>query len=339
MSNCVVPKRNVVFSFAEFQKYPTTTDIYAMTLPFSEKDACLSLKMEVIKRTKERWIWFSTARQLDDKLGERLGTLVYFPQEIRDRIFLLVIDCHFDDLERRYCLGGASPRRCHRLETDAPARWRLDYQAASYRTAPTNLGVFELRSYHCCWDYCPFNPRMIMSLRLASPSTKVDFEYLFLRCTIFKFNCPRMLDRFLDQLSPFQQSLLQHLTIDILGDCSCCTNNESYRGWMTVCTHLPLSLKSVTFDLGREAHGGHHRRGTLPRWSYHGDFHIRGREEIKGIEKAAELVEVLSKRLVRWIPKIHIAMTGVDHTDDFGQRQLLQVDHDLLSAAMGELEQ
>ncbi len=114
----------MTLSLSDVQKLPPTTEMCAMTLPFSEKDVCSSLRMDIIKRTEERWIWFSKARQLDDELGERFGTLVYLPQEIRYRIFLLVIDCHLDGIELRYFLDGMSSRICNRGDTDAPARWR-----------------------------------------------------------------------------------------------------------------------------------------------------------------------------------------------------------------------
>lgn len=198
---------------------------------------------------------------------------------------------------------------------------------------PTDLSVFDLQSYSGSWCLPYRSPEIFVStLRLASPSTKVDFEYLFLRCTIFGFNCPRMLERFLDQLSPYQQSLLRHFTIDIFGDCFC-ENNESYRGWITVCAHIPPSLKSMTFHLGPKS-----RPGTLPRWSRDGSSHIRGRAEIKAVKKVAELVEVLSKRIVRSAPRVQITMR-VDCVDGPGRRHLLPVDRDLLNDAIGDVEQ
>ena len=117
-----------------------------------------------------------------------------------------------------------------------------------------------------------------------------------------------MLERFLDQLSPYQQSLLRHFTIYVFENFFCCENNESYRGWITVCAQLPPSLKSVTFDLALE---------------------------IIVVKKVAEFMEVLSKRIVRSAPRIQIAMTGVDNTDDYGRRDLLKVDYDLLKDALG----
>ncbi len=148
-----------------------------------------------------------------------------------------------------------------------------------------------------------------------------------------------MLERFLDQLSPYQQSLLRHFTIDIFGidifgNCFCCENNKSYRGWITPCAHIPPSLKSMTFHLGRES-----RPVTLPRWSPDRSSHIRGRAEIKAVKKVVEFVEVLSKRIVRSAPRVQITMTGVDCVDGPGRRHLLQVDRDLLNDAIGDVEQ
>ncbi len=114
----------MMLSLSDVLKLPPTTEMCAMTLPFSEKDVCSSLRMDIIKRTEERWIWFSKTRQLDDELGERFGTLVYLPQEIRYRIFLLVMDCHLDVLERQCDIDGIVFRICIRGDTDAPARWR-----------------------------------------------------------------------------------------------------------------------------------------------------------------------------------------------------------------------
>ncbi len=147
-----------------------------------------------------------------------------------------------------------------------------------------------------------------------------------------------MLERFLDQLSPYQQSLLRHIIVDISGYCFCCENYESYRGWITVCAHIPPSLKSMTFHLGRESGHGPLPRWS-PRWSPDRSSHIRGRAEIKTVKKVAELVEVLSKRIVRSAPRVQITMTGVDCENGPGRRHLLQVDRDLLNDAIGDVEQ
>ena len=108
---------------------------------------------------------------------------------------------------------------------------------------------------------------------------------------------------------------------------------------MTVCAHLPPSLKSVTFRLGQETYRQYHPRGSLPRWSAITNTHIRGRAEIESVQKVAELVEVLGKRIVSSAPRIQIAMTGLDHADDSGRKYLLQVDRDLLNDAIRNVKQ
>lgn len=55
-----------------------------------------------------------------------------------------------------------------------------------------------------------------------------------------------------------------------------------------------------------------------------GIIRVRDRAEIKQIDKAAGLVKLLNKRIVRWMLQIQIPMTAVAHTNVFGQEQLLE---------------
>ena len=83
-------------------------------------------------------------------------------------------------------------------------------------------------------------------MRLASPSTKVEFAHYYLTKTNFMFNEPKALEAFLDQLSVHQQRLLRSITIQLFdGDLL----HHETELWATVGARLPPNLVSVQFEV------------------------------------------------------------------------------------------
>ena len=100
------------------------------------------------------------------------------------------------------------------------------------------------------WYTRPLNVRNFWScccsIRLASPSTKVEFEHCYFTNTKFTFDTPSHLRAFLDNLSIYQQSLLRYFELDLT------LNSFEHKfpdDWMTCCTLLPPNLKSIKFGV------------------------------------------------------------------------------------------
>ena len=70
---------------------------YALTIPF-EASSRPSRKRhtKIMSQAAERWGWFSRARHWDEERSTWLGTLGYFPSEIREQIIDVVLKPHND---------------------------------------------------------------------------------------------------------------------------------------------------------------------------------------------------------------------------------------------------
>ncbi|KAM0804818.1 hypothetical protein BDR22DRAFT_817885 [Usnea florida] len=239
MADLVIKKRPVVLRLAELQDYPTLDDRYAATLPFkggAAKCDCLSMweprkcsciptpsvRAKCIKRTGERWAWFSSARDLDNTYGERLGTLHYLPWEIRQIIIEMLL------------FGGFSYR---------------GYAFARDLFVTGVLDPFTMYRHHYDSPY---------GLWHASSSTRSEMEQYYLSKTSFRFENPEELIMFADQLSIFQWSLLRLITLEVSKTWQ---SNSSLKDWISACARLPPCLNSVNISLwgynllSREIHG------------------------------------------------------------------------------------
>lgn len=91
----------------------------------------------------------------------------------------------------------------------------------------------------------PPNDGFCYNMRLASPSTKFDFEHYYLTKTNFIFHEPKALEAFLDRLSVYQRSLLRSVTLKLF---QTILEVSIIREWVTVCARLPCNLVSVKFS-------------------------------------------------------------------------------------------
>ena len=90
-----------------------------------------------------------------------------------------------------------------------------------------------------CWSRC-------CSMRLASPSTKVEFEHCYFTNTRFYIRDPDRLREFLGGLSIYQQSLLRYLELDIVISM---WKKRSVTDWMACFALLPPNLKYIRFQI------------------------------------------------------------------------------------------
>lgn len=169
-------------------------------------------------------------------------------------------------------------------------------------------------------------------LRLSSPTLGLEFDELFLSNTIFKFEWPPDLGKFLGQMSSFHLTRLRRIIISIWVPCGCrcpCLLIDWSDGWKTMCLQLPASLQQVSFDLdcGRPWHHAESCRR-------HGE-QVK-LKEIKAaanqIKAAANLIEILSKRIVRSAPGAVVEM------HESAKKRLLPGHLELFIAAVNDIE-
>lgn len=316
-------KRPVVLSLKQLEKYPTRREVLAMTIPFKEQDVWPSHMRKVLKQTKKRWAWFSKARERDDQLNTRLGTLNYLPYEIRQQIYLEHLDSHFCSCPS--CSAAGRVDRDWYWEYIGREVWairaRNSWPEGERNTAPYP-GVFEIEAYDvlcqvavepgsCTGGQWSRLPKASRAFSLSSPTVKAEWQYFFLSNRRFQFICPYSLQQFLDQLSPAHQSLLQHIAIDFLID-ECCSLSDSWNGWMGICSVLPSTLKSVTFRLTRYG-----LRQVQP------DFHEQRCfvKQLRILKRLAILTETIHNKLARRIPGIKVSWRGYTHPHEYLKRE------------------
>lgn len=90
------------------------------------------------------------------------------------------------------------------------------------------------------------NPTYSGGMRLASPSTRVEYEHCYLTEMTFIFDEPRHLEAFLDKMPIFQQSLLRSFMIKLYPPQQC---HGDLNDWVAVFACLPPNLVSIYFDV------------------------------------------------------------------------------------------
>ena len=315
----------------QLQKRQRLELLLGVTLPFKRRNASQNLFVLAIDQTRKRWVWFTKSREMNDKAGTELGTLVYLPWEIRQQIFKAVLNGARHDTPRIYYTwgdqwnGGPESEALRYADQALPSTGRAHdiFYLASYvylRHSLDYIGLAEHQSY----GNSKTIPKTI-PLRLSSPALGLEFDDFFLSNSIFKFGSPARLQMFLPQLSDFHQTKLRRIIIGIWVPCGCRSRRLliNWRdGWKTVCLLLPASLQRVSFllDYSRgETHTGSCRRK--------GDKRLPN--EFKA---AANLVEVLSKMIVRTAPAAVVEM------HESAKQGLLPRHRELFDAAVNDVE-
>lgn len=163
-------------------------------------------------------------------------------------------------------------------------------------------------------------------MRLASPSTKVEFEYYYLTKSDFKFKTPRDLETFLDRLSVNQQSLLRSFTFDLFAK----WNIVDPRDWAAVFTRLPSNLISIQFSLYSANLSAFKTDGHWFIWD-HGTLTVH---------RAARLLEMLGKRARRYAARAKIGLSDccLDPKDIARMREHIAQGRDEVVGVLHDLE-
>lgn len=286
----------------QLRKLNRLESVLAVTLPFKQKDVSPDLFDLAINQTQKGWAWFVRSRELDIERGTELGTLGYLPWETRQQVLKVIIDGQFYG------------------ESQAPRTLCYDLTASS-------TDVFNLDSYYV--ELVKLRLRYpsqgISDLRLSSVTLSFEYDSLFLSNTIFKFQCRTVLDKFLAQLSDLHQTKLRSIIISIWVPCGCGSRRlrqDWEDGWKTSCFQMPASLRQVSFEL----------RCSRPRNHALSCANRRFPRRYSEFKVVANLVEVLSKRIVRSAPEAVMEM----HED--AKAWLRPEELELFDAALNDIE-
>ncbi|CAF9942239.1 hypothetical protein IMSHALPRED_003430 [Imshaugia aleurites] len=164
-----------------------------------------------------------------------------------------------------------------------------------------------------------------LSFRLSSPTLRLEFDICFFFNTIIKFERSADLRQFFCQSPDCYDTKVRCIIIRIWVPCGCTRTRrfvEWRDGWTTACSQIPASLQSVSFGLDLSRPDDHSRNC----WT-HGST-----RRLVEIKRAASLIEVLSKMIVRAAPGAAIEM------HDNTKKELLPEYLELLVAAINDVE-
>ena len=206
--------------------------LLAKALPFDAYELPHELQVS-LERTKQRWGWFSKAKDHDKERGTQLGTLGYLPWEIRQKIFGNVFDgCRYVQIE-------------HHMPYD-----HMPDHGEGYWDPWSREGRW--RSW-CNKKTLPYIWRGL-AIRNASASLRLEVEHAFITMAHFEFWCDRGLNYlrpndwlkyFLDHLTTYEKSLLRSVKIPLVGGRF--IEPES-RIRMADFARLPSGLTSIIFE-------------------------------------------------------------------------------------------
>ena len=132
-------------------------------------------------------------------------------------------------------------------------------------------------------------------MRLASPSTRVEYEHCYLTEMAFKFDEPRHLEAFLDKMPIFQQSLLRSFIIKLDPPQQC---PGDMNNWVAVFARLPPNLVSIRFDVWSWAASATNPGGE---WFICNDSWYE-------VQPAIDLLDLLGKRARRFAARAKIGL-------------------------------
>ena len=229
--------------------------------------------------------WYSNASHLDLQRQTRLGTLGYLPSEIRRLIWEILL-----------------PKKVH---------WRFDVPFDDEDACPYQFFVFinydekilEVAS-HGAYRVAPvISP---VKFRDASCTIRDEFDAMLFSTRILHFESPTIMDKFIEQLSPFQRSHFFHLSVNIFTGCTCsgqehCMRDsfpESIDQWLELFNDLPPQLKTIRVDLGNDQLCPFHRY----------DAETNAMRAMTMME-CLELLEVLLRQGKECVPNATISMS------------------------------
>ena len=300
---------------------------YLVTLPINVTKAIAlgeATLTGLIEKTKARWTWFEEATKLNRQRRTCLGTLIYLPLEVRDMIYLILLDDYLESVIQNRNLPSSGFRKNMDEDLDMFKERHLTFRPCllqvnrshvqHYRTVAELLNLIHLY---------PFSPAPL-GLQRASMTLQNEFRNVMRYESTFRFCCPDALRRFFGHLSTEQQSYLQRITIVIWDHCNPCTDyrvgeHGGYKSWMQINPDLPSSLdslKSVKFDLGQIVHPTP-RGGRAGYSTSTGQYEGGLPTEIAYIEEVKALLEIQTKQWRRRAPNAVVAMQDTTYfTED-----------------------
>ena len=248
------------------------------TFPFKRRNVSRRLKAKILKRTKQRRVWFSKAEELDKERGTQLGTLGHLPDEIRQ----MIIERFFDsEIHEKMFFRGYQRSVVEERDLKRPIDQRMTCLEDLFRGR-----------------YQPLN-----SFRLTSASIKDDVDYYLLTKTHFELASCRALTEFLGRLTTYQKNLLRSVTIwlhvyrwEDLIDEDCI--DEDCMEWMNVFAQLPPGLTAIKFRCVNRRN-----RCTFK------EFQTRRKFPHQTQRNLLVCLELLGKQIKRcWAPRARIGM-------------------------------
>lgn len=202
-------RRSSGLTTAHFDELILRDPALLATLPFDPYGVRRYLTDQVLFRTRQRWSWFTEAQ----KLNPALGTFCYLPPEVRSLVWQYIF---------------FYPER---VSTDG--MWEYDATLGS---------PFNLSAYYFGYGRRFLIDDGLMSLRLISSATKLEFEKAFLSRHTFRFNSAKNLASFINRTRNITEAPV--LSIDI-GICPLYFLDP----WINAIMHLPPELLHIRFLL------------------------------------------------------------------------------------------
>ena len=155
---------------------------FLMTLPFDQNRLPRYMTDNVLSRVRQRWVWFSKAKELNPSLG----TLSYFPAEIRSYIWKSLLQC--------------------KATLSADGIWEYD----------SVLGPpFQLASFYFGFGRRGYFLEAAEAARLVSSQIKAEYDHAFLYMRTFRFNNPGNVYKFLQRIGGDQLQQLSSMEFAI----------------------------------------------------------------------------------------------------------------------------
>lgn len=184
---------------------------FVLTLPFDANRRQQYRTEPVLQKTRQRWQWFSEARDRHPQLG----TLGYLPYEIRSLVFEWALACP--------------------PTASADGLWEYNHHRGP---------VLNLNSYYFGFGRSRAIDDSFNHLRSISSVVRAEYEEVFLSKRTFRFNAASNLEAFLTQLSDIQRARIMHVALGI----SVLYSTISWLGTVKMLSDTLRSLQILIFE-------------------------------------------------------------------------------------------
>ena len=254
----------------------------------------LSRVATALRRTSNISAWFYAAYKIDVERYNQLGTLNYLPSELRQQIWVYVVE---ND-------RPGDPHKPHRR----PRITYLNYNISG----PINTQL-------TCYLYGHSAPTIIKNnsavckLRQVSVNAGLEIDPIFVTRCHFYFDAPRHLMRFLARLQ-FLERLNAGLTsrgsksgfrfhIKLFNYKNKLEQDEHNKDWFTAIGKLPKNLRSISFDFG-------YRNYLCVKEGIceSSEYHMRGAVYHMDVRRELDVLRTLKKQIRKIAPGVETYM-------------------------------